>query len=201
MVPITGVARRSPAEKAGIRAGDQLLSIGSEPIGDVLDYRFFMTEQRLTLALCRDGAPFSVAIEKGEYEDLGLDFESYLMDEQRSCKNHCVFCFIDQNPPGMRKSIYFKDDDDRLSFLLGHYITLTNLTEHDVERILRMHISPINISVHTTDPELRVRMMRNPDAGSSLEKLRRLARGGATLHTQLVLCPGLNDGAALERTL
>lgn len=193
--------KRSIAQRHGIKSGDVLLKIDDEAINDVLDYRFYMTAKRLTLSLSRDGAPYSVAIKKDEYDDLGLDFETYLMDKQRSCRNSCIFCFIDQNPKGMRESIYFKDDDDRLSFLFGNYITLTNLTDHDVERILRMHISPINISVHTTDPELRVRMMGNRFAGSALQRLYRLCEGHIKINTQLVLCPGYNDGAALERTL
>ena len=200
-VTISGVEKRSIAQRHGIKSGDVLLKIGDEAINDVLDYRFYMTAKRLTLFLRRDQIPYSVAIKKDEYDDLGLEFETYLMDKQRSCRNKCIFCFIDQNPGGMRESIYFKDDDDRLSFLFGNYITLTNLTDHDVERIGRMHISPINISVHTTDPELRVKMMGNRFAGSSLKRLYRLCEGNIRINTQLVLCPGYNDGAALERTL
>jgi putative radical SAM enzyme (TIGR03279 family) len=200
-VRITQVLPRSPAARAGVLPGDELVAIGDEKIRDVLDYRFFTTESRLRLSLRRGGRPLFLSVTKGQYDDLGLAFESYLMDGQRSCKNRCVFCFIDQNPKGMRQSVYFKDDDARLSFLLGNYITLTNLTGQDVERIVRLRISPINVSVHTTDPQLRVRMMRNPDAGPSLALLDRLAQGGVRLNTQLVLCPGLNDGAALEKTL
>lgn len=200
-VCITQVSKGSPAEKAGVLAGDELVKIGGEDVCDVLDYRFFSAEERLQLLLRRAGKPRLVWVEKGRYDDLGLDFESYLMDEQRRCKNHCVFCFIDQNPKGMRSSIYFKDDDDRLSFLLGNYITMTNLTEREVERIIRMRISPMNISVHTTDPALRVRMMRNPDAGRSIAFLERFAQAGLQINAQLVLCPELNDGKALEKTL
>ena len=200
-VKITEVNRRSPAQRAGIMAGDILVRIDNEEINDVLDYRFFMMAEKMTLFLSRDGKEFSADIVKGEYDDLGLEFESYLMDKQRRCRNNCIFCFIDQNPPGMRESIYFKDDDDRLSFLFGNYITLTNLSDHDVERILRMHISPINISIHTTDPELREKMMRNRFAGESLKKLYRLCEGNIKINTQLVLCPGYNDGEALEKTL
>lgn len=200
-VTITGVAGGSPAARAGLRAGDSLLSIGGEEIQDVLDYRFFMAERRLVLRLLRDGRPLDVSVEKGRYDDLGLEFETYLMDRQRSCKNGCVFCFVDQNPKGMRESVYFKDDDDRLSFLFGNYITLTNLTDRDVERIIRMRVSPVNVSVHTTDPGLRARMMRNPAAGQALARLRRLVEGEVRINTQLVLCPGYNDGDALARTL
>ncbi|HWP51775.1 MAG TPA: DUF512 domain-containing protein [Clostridia bacterium] len=200
-VKISSVERHSIAQRHGIKSGDLLLKIGDEEISDVLDYRFYMTAKRLTLSLQRSDALYSVTVKKEEYDDLGLEFETYLMDKQRSCRNNCIFCFIDQNPKGMRESIYFKDDDDRLSFLFGNYITLTNLTDHDVDRILRMHISPINISVHTTDPELRVKMMRNRFAGSSLQRLYRLCEGNIKINTQLVLCPGYNDGAALECTL
>lgn len=200
-VRISEVEKHSIAQRSGIKSGDVLLKIGDEEIGDVLDYRFFMTASRLSLSLLRGEEPYSVTIRKDEYDDLGLEFETYLMDKQRSCRNNCIFCFIDQNPKGMRESIYFKDDDDRLSFLFGNYITLTNLSDHDVERILRMHISPINISVHTTDPDLRKKMMRNRFAGSSLEKLYKLSQGNIKINTQLVLCPGYNDGDALERTL
>lgn len=201
MVKITGIEKGSVAEKLGILPGDLLFEIGGEEINDVLDYRFFMTAKRFSLLLERDGVKYEKSVVKGEYDDLGLEFETYLMDKQRSCRNNCIFCFIDQNPKGMRESIYFKDDDDRLSFLFGNYITLTNLSDHDVERILRMHISPINISIHTTDPELRVKMMRNRFAGDALKKLYRLCEGNIKINTQLVLCPKYNNGAALEKTL
>ena len=140
-------------------------------------------------------------IRKGQYESIGLDFETYLMDQQHSCTNRCIFCFIDQLPKGMRKSLYFKDDDSRLSFLFGNYVTLTNLKEHEVERIIKMHISPINISVHTTNPELRVQMMGNRFAGRSLDILYRFAKAGIKLNCQIVLCRDINDGAELDRTL
>ena len=198
---ISGVLPRSIAGRVGLRAGDVLTHIGDEPIQDVLDYRFFMTDARLTLRFTRGGEALSVQIEKDEYADLGLEFESFLMDQQKHCTNHCVFCFIDQNPPGMRQSIYFKDDDDRLSFLLGNYITLTNLTDDDVERIIRMRLSPVNVSVHATNPVVRVQLMRNPAAGEALEKLKRLAQGRIPMNVQLVLCPGINDGEVLRQSL
>lgn len=201
MVRITGVEKGSIAERLGILPGDLLFKIGDEEINDVLDYRFFMTSEHFLLSLEHDGVKYEKQVIKREYDDLGLEFETYLMDKQRRCRNNCIFCFIDQNPKGMRESIYFKDDDDRLSFLFGNYITLTNLSDHDVERILRMHISPINISIHTTDPELRVKMMRNRFAGESLKKLYRLCEGNIRINTQLVLCPEYNNGAALEKTL
>ena len=159
-VTIRGIAPRSPAAKARLRPGDRLIAISGHPIRDLLDYRFYMTEQILTLEAEREGRPMPpFPVRKGQYEDLGLQFDTYLMDEHHSCKNKCIFCFIDQLPKGLRSSLYFKDDDDRLSFLFGNYITMTNLKEEDIDQIIQMHISPINVSVHTTDPQLRVRMM------------------------------------------
>ena len=182
--------------------GDSLLSINGNRIVDVLDYKFFAYDSRLTVVLRRpDGEEYSVRVRKSEGGDLGLEFESYLMDRARSCANNCVFCFIDQLPPGMRPTMYFKDDDARLSFLLGNYITLTNLSQREIQRIIDLHISPINVSVHTTDPELRRRMLRNPRAGESIEIMRRFAAGGIVMNCQIVCCPGLNDGAALDRTM
>ena len=201
MVKITEVARRSRAARAGVLSGDVLVSINGHEIGDVLDYRFFLSESCVTLSLLRGEEPRSVTIEKEEYDDIGLSFETPLMDKKQSCRNKCIFCFIDQLPKGMRESLYFKDDDARLSFLHGNYITLTNLTDRDVDRILHMHFSPINVSVHTTNPELRVTMMKNPHAGESLRHLFRLAEAGVELHCQIVLCRGLNDGAELDRTM
>lgn len=201
MVEITGVEPGSRAQRAGLRSGDGLASINGHPITDVLDYRFYETERELRLALVREGREFTVELAKPQYASLGLEFDSYLMDRQRSCRNQCVFCFIDQLPKGMRETLYFKDDDDRLSFLFGNYITLTNIDDREIDRILQMHISPINISVHTMDPALRCEMMGNRFAGEALRHLYRLAQGGAELNCQIVLCPGLNDGAALEYTL
>lgn len=201
MVKIDGVEPGSRAQRAGIRPGDLLESINGHPVGDVLDYRFYETERELRLALRRGAEAYQVELVKPRYAALGLEFESYLMDRQRSCRNQCVFCFIDQLPKGMRETLYFKDDDDRLSFLFGNYITLTNIDDREVDRILKMHISPINISVHTMDPELRCKMMNNRFAGESLRHLYRLAEGGIQLNCQIVLCPGLNDGAALEDSL
>ena len=201
MVTITGVRRGSHADKKGIRAGDVLLSINGHEIRDVLDYRFYMTEKKLALSLHRGDSVLSVNIKKDEYDDIGLDFASFLMDEQHACRNKCVFCFIDQLPKGMRESLYFKDDDSRMSFLMGSYVTLTNMSDEDVERIIAMHISPLHISVHTTDPELRVSMMKNKNAGAVLSYLKRFADAGITLECQIVLCKGYNDGAALDRTM
>ena len=201
MVTITDVVKGSLAARAGVRAGDILISVNGHDIRDVLDYRFYLAESRLTLKIHRGPELFDVSIRKGVYDDIGLEFATALMDEKRSCRNKCMFCFIDQLPPGMRESLYFKDDDSRLSFLHGNYITLTNLTDEDIDRILEMHISPINISVHTTNPELRVLMMKNKRAGEVLGYIRRLADGGIKLHGQIVLCRGVNDGAELDRTM
>lgn len=197
MVEIKGVEPSSLAEKHNIKAGDILLSINGHEIRDVLDYRFRLYEKKIALTLHRGPEILEITIKKGEYDDIGLEFESYLMDKKQSCKNKCVFCFIDQLPCGMRDTLYFKDDDSRLSFLMGNYITLTNLTEEDVERIIEMKTSPINISVHTANPELRVKMMRNKRAGEVLSYMKRFADAGISLNCQIVLCKGLNDGDEL----
>lgn len=201
-VIIQQVHPNGPAHAAGICAGETLISINGNTIMDVLDYRFYETDSLLTVTVAdKEGKERSVSIRKGQYESLGLEFETYLMDKQHSCRNKCIFCFIDQLPKGMRESLYFKDDDSRLSFLFGNYITLTNLSEHEIERIIKMHISPINVSIHTTNPELRCKMMGNRFAGKALELLKRFADAGIHLNGQLVLCPGINDGPELERTL
>lgn len=191
----------SVAEKAGIKAGGSLISINGNEILDVLDFRFYQNDKRLILKILTDDKLKTYRIKKGEYDELGLVFDTYLMDKQRSCKNKCIFCFIDQLPKGMRESLYFKDDDSRLSFLFGNYITLTNITEHEVERIIKLHISPVNISVHTTNPELRCKMMKNRFAGDALKVLYRLADAGIDINCQLVLCPDYNDGDELRRSL
>lgn len=201
-VVISGVEEKSPAQKAKIKPGETLVSINGHEIFDVLDYRFYLMEERLSLTLkTASGQLRSVGIRKEEYGDIGLLFDSYLMDRQQRCKNRCIFCFIDQMPPGMRDTLYFKDDDARMSFLYGNYITLTNLSRREIDRIKEMHISPINISVHTTDPELRIRMMKNPAAGETLSLLREFADAGIQMNAQLVLCPGINDGEALKKSL
>ncbi len=201
MVKIQSVVKGSSSDHAGILGGDCLLTVNGHAIRDVLDYRFYLTDTSVRLELERDGAPYSVVLNKGEYDDVGLEFETPLMDKKHTCKNACVFCFIDQMPKGMRETLYFKDDDDRLSFLHGNYVTLTNLGEEDIERIIRMHISPVNVSVHTTNPELRVKMMKNKRSGEVLSYLPRLAEAGIALCTQIVLCKGLNDGDELERSM
>lgn len=200
-VKISAVEKNSYAEKAGITAGESIVSINGNIIKDVLDYRFYMTDRDILVELAsQNGETRTVEVKKPEYDDLGLDFETYLMDKEHCCKNKCIFCFIDQMPPNMRETLYFKDDDSRLGFLFGNYITLTNLEDEDIDRIIKMHLSPINISVHTTNPELRVQMMKNPKAADSLKYIKRLADAGIALHIQLVLCPGINDGDELRRT-
>ncbi len=201
MVKITEVAKNSRAAKKGVLAGDMLVSINGREISDVLDYRFFLTNTEVTLSLLREGEPLEVVIRKQEYDDIGLDFETPLMDKKHSCQNKCIFCFIDQLPKGMRETLYFKDDDSRLSFLHGNFITMTNLYDKDIDRIIEMHISPVNVSVHTTNPELRVQMMHNKRAGLVLGYLPRLAHAGITLCGQLVLCRGINDGVELYRSM
>lgn len=201
-VKIFDVTTGSHADKAGIKKGETLLSINSNEIVDVLDYRFYQVNRKLTLEVeDEDKNVRTIEMIKGEYEEIGLEFETYLMDKQHSCRNKCIFCFIDQLPKGMRESLYFKDDDSRLSFLFGNYITLTNITEHEIDRIIKMHISPINVSVHTTNPELRCKMMNNRFAGDTLKYLKRFADAGITLNCQIVSCPGINDGDELVRTL
>lgn len=200
-VKIYNVTKGSHAEKAGIKSGEILLKINSNEIVDVLDYRFYQVNRQLSLEISDGKNIRTVEITKSEYDEIGLEFETYLMDEQHSCRNKCIFCFIDQLPKGLRKSLYFKDDDSRLSFLFGNYITLTNITEHEIERIIKMHISPINVSVHTTNPELRCKMMNNRFAGDVLKYLKRFANAGITLNCQIVSCPGINDGDELLRTM
>ena len=201
MVKITDVEHRSHAERAGILPGDTLLCINGNEINDVLDYRFYLTERRVEITYLRDGEEKLAVITKGEYSDIGLGFETPLMDKKRSCKNGYIFCFIDQNPAGMRESIYFKDDDSRLSFLHGNYITLTNLTDADVDRIVKMRFSPINVSIHTTNPDLRVKMMKNKRSGEVLDYLRRFYEAGLSMCGQIVLCRGINDGEELLRSM
>lgn len=185
-----------------VQLGDALVSINGNRILDVLDYKFFAYDSKLDVVLRRgDGSEYELTVCKGEGGDLGLDFESYLMDRPRSCANNCVFCFIDQLPKGMRKTMYFKDDDARLSFLMGNYITLTNLSKREIERIIALRISPINVSVQTTDPELRCMMLGNPRAGESIDVMRRFAKAGIEMNCQIVCCPGINDGEALIRSL
>ncbi len=194
---IVEVEAGSPAERAGILAGDELVSINGKPVRDVLDYKFYSYDKRLKIELSRK----KVKVKKDEGEDLGLVFETYLMDKAKRCANNCVFCFVDQLPRGMRETLYFKDDDARMSFLLGNYISLTNLSDDDIERMIRMRISPINVSVHATDPEIRRMMVRNPRAGECLDIMKRFAEAGIGLNCQIVVCPGINDEEVLKNTI
>lgn len=198
---IVTIDKDSPAQKAGLTPGAVLLRADEHMLQDALDYQFYTTPANITLEVCQNGQQRKIAIQKGEYEPLGCNFETYLGDKKHSCDNHCMFCFIDQLPPGMREPLYFKDDDERLSFLFGNYITLTNLSDQYIERIIKMHISPIFVSVHTTNPVLRTRMLANKRGGETLHYLARLTEGGIELNCQLVLCRGVNDGDELRRTL
>jgi len=198
---IKSVNKGSIADSLGILPGDIVLRIDDQEIEDIFDYQFFTMSDSLILTVLRDGEEWEYDIEKGENEDLGIVFENGLMDTYRRCSNNCIFCFIDQMPPGMRETLYFKDDDSRLSFLQGNYITLTNLSEKDLNRIVRYNLSPVNVSVHTMNPELRCRMLGNRFAGSSLSKLNVLAGAGIEMNGQVVLCKGINDGRELEYTI
>ena len=198
---VTSVDENSPAQKLGLAPGCALLAIDGHPLGDALDYQFYTTPARFSLEICEKEQHRTLQVEKGENEPLGCNFKTYLGDEKHSCANHCMFCFIDQLPPGMREPLYFKDDDERLSFLFGNYITLTNLSDREIDRIIEMHISPIFVSVHTTNPQLRIRMLANKRGGEVLQYLPKLAAGGIDLNCQLVLCRGINDGDELRRTL
>ena len=201
-VKITGIDKNSIAESVGIKSGDLLVSVNGHEIKDLLDYGFYTASEKVTLkVLLQNGEKELFDIEKDEDEELGLEFESFLMDDQHSCQNDCIFCFINQLPKGLRETLYFKDDDERLSFLFGNYITLTNLSDSEIERIIEMKISPVNISVHTTNPALRCEMMHNRFAGEKLKYLYRLAEVGTEINCQIVLCRGVNDGRELERSL
>ena len=199
---IASVDPHSPARKAGVRPGETLTHINGHPIVDVLDYKFYAYDPKLELTLTEpEGGSRTLRIRKEEGKDLGLNFETYLMDRARSCANKCIFCFVDQMPPGMRDTLYFKDDDARLSFLMGNYITLTNLSQREIQRVIDLRISPINISVHATDPQLRTAMLKNPRAGECLDIMSRFAQAGIEMNCQVVACPGVNDGPALARTM
>ena len=199
---IEKVIEGSIAQEMGIKKGDALLSINNCTIEDIFDYRFLVQDDYLEVLIeKKDGDEWLLEIEKDYDEDLGLEFSSGLMDEYKRCCNSCIFCFIDQMPEGMRDTLYFKDDDLRLSFLQGNYVTLTNMSDHDIDRIIRYRLSPINISFQTTDPKLRCMMTGNRFAGEALKKAERLFEAGITMNGQIVLCKGINDGDALRRTL
>ena len=201
MSKIRAIDETSPL-RGKVCAGDTVLRINGNEIIDVLDYKYYSYDEHLIIDLRRpDGSEYSVSLDHFYGEDPGLDFETYLMDKPRACSNNCIFCFIDQLPRGMRKTMYFKDDDARLSFLLGNYITLTNLSEREIDRIIALNISPVNVSVHTTDPNLRARMLRNPKAGESIAVMHRFAEAGIKMNCQIVCCPGWNDGDALMRSM
>lgn len=201
MVTVSGVEKGSDAEKLGVLPGDKLVSIDRHPIRDVLDYRFYLTEPEILLEFMRGESVYEKKLKKGRYDDIGLEFDTFLMDRKKSCANRCIFCFIDQNPCGMRQTVYFKDDDTRLSFLMGNYVTLTNVSDEELRRIVKMRLSPVNVSVHTTNPELRVKMLGNPRAARIMEQLRILTDGGVEVNCQIVSCAGINDGAELVRTV
>lgn len=199
---VSSVIKDSIAEELGIQAGDEIVSIDDTPMLDMIDYNFLCKSDLLTLEIKKtDGEVEVIELEKDYDEDLGIVFESAVFDRVKPCLNHCIFCFVDQQPKGLRETLYVKDDDYRLSYLQGTYITLTNLTDKDRDRIKRMHLGPFYVSVHTTNPDLRVKMLRNPNAGKALENLKWFRKNKIPFHAQIVLCPGINDGAELERTL
>lgn len=199
---ITKVEKYSIAEEVGIEVKDSLISINQTPISDIMDYKFLSADEEIVLEIEKsNGEIWEIEIEKEYGEDIGLEFGGGLMDKAKRCSNKCIFCFIDQLPPGMRDTLYFKDDDSRLSFLQGNFVTLTNMKEEDIDRIIKYHISPINVSVHTTNPELRVKMLNNRFAGNILERLKRLTDAGITINSQVVCIPGINNGDELKRTI
>lgn len=199
---IQAVLKDSIAQELEIAAGDRLIAIDQEPVEDIFDYQFLIQNEYIEVLIVKpDGEEWLLEIEKDYDEDLGIVFENGLMDDYRSCHNKCIFCFIDQMPKGMRDTLYFKDDDSRLSFLQGNYVTLTNMSEHDIARIIRYHLSPINISFQTTNPQLRCMMLHNRFAGEALQKVDALFEAGITMNGQIVLCKGVNDGAELERSI
>ncbi|MGI6745712.1 MAG: DUF512 domain-containing protein [Acutalibacteraceae bacterium] len=202
-VLIQDVQKNSYAAAKGIKSGYKLISVNGKDVNDMLDYRFYTVDKKLCLSfLDNEDLPFeTVIVKENEYDEIGLLFSDFLLDKEHSCKNNCIFCFIDQLPKNLRKTLYFKDDDVRLSFLFGNYISLTNITEQEIERIKTMHISPVNISVHTMNEKLRVKMMRNKNAGKSLKFLKDLADFGTKINAQIVVCPGINDGEELRDTL
>ncbi|MDY3887775.1 MAG: DUF512 domain-containing protein [Agathobacter sp.] len=199
---IQAIEPGSIAEELELEPGDALLTINGEPMEDVFDYHYMINDSNLIVLIEKAGGEqWELEIEKDYSEDLGIVFENGLMDDYKSCTNKCIFCFIDQMPPGMRETLYFKDDDSRLSFLQGNYITLTNMKDKDLDRIIKYHLAPINISVHTTNPLLRQKMLHNRFAGEALEKIKKLYDHGIEMNGQVVLCKGVNDGAELERTI
>ena len=192
----------SIAQELELVPGDILLTVNGQPVEDIFDYRYLMNEEFVVLEVEKaNGEIWELEVEKEYEEDLGITFEKDLMDDYRSCSNHCIFCFIDQMPPGMRDTLYFKDDDSRLSFIQGNYVTLTNMSDHDIDRIIRYHLEPINISIQTMNPELRCKMLQNRFAGDALKKLQKLYDAGITMNGQIVLCKGVNDGKELDDSI
>lgn len=199
---VSEVLNNSIAQELGIQKGDELVSIDGQVMSDMIDYNFYIKSELVTIVIKHnDNQEEEIEIEKDYDEDLGIVFESAVFDKIKPCLNHCIFCFVDQQPKGLRNTLYVKDDDYRLSYLQGTYITLTNLTDKDKERIKKMHLGPFYVSVHTTNPELRVKMLANPNAGKALENLKWFRKNKIPFHAQIVLCPGYNDGDELERTL
>ncbi len=199
---VNSVLEGSIAEELEIEKGDEIISIDGNKMLDMIDYNFYMKSELITIEIKKtNGEIEEIEIEKDYDEDLGIVFESAVFDRIKPCLNHCIFCFVDQQPKGLRNTLYIKDDDYRLSYLQGTYITLTNFKDEDRERIKRMHLGPFYVSVHTTNPELRVKMLRNPNAGNALENLNWFRKNKIPFHAQIVLCPGINDGAELDRTL
>ncbi len=199
---VNSVVKNSIAEELEIQAGDEILSIDGSKMLDMIDYNFLCKSDFITVEIKKtNGEIEEIELEKDYDEDLGIVFESAVFDRVKPCLNHCIFCFVDQQPKGLRNTLYIKDDDYRLSYLQGTYITLTNLTDADRDRIKRMHLGPFYVSIHTTNPDLRVKMLRNPNAGKALDNLNWFRKNKIPFHAQIVLCPGLNDGKELERTL
>lgn len=199
---ITKVVSNGIAEEVGIEQGDILLSVDGNEINDIIDYKFLSADEEILLEIEKpSGEVWEIEIEKEYGEDLGIEFGGGIMDKAKSCSNKCIFCFIDQLPKGMRETLYFKDDDSRLSFLQGNFVTLTNMKDEDIDRIIKYHISPINISVHTTNPELRVQMLNNRFAGSVFDRMKKLAEAGIVMNAQVVSVPGINNGDELEKTI
>lgn len=195
------VAEGSPADKSGLLPGDSVVSINGKPVHDILDCRFESVQEEVTIEYLRDGCSFTSAVEKDAYDDLGIEFEEELFDGVHTCRNSCIFCFLHQMPKGLRPTLYVRDDDYRLSFTQGNYITLSNLSDEEMDRICSQKMTPLYVSVHTTDSELRAKMLRQPNAARIMDQLHQLAESRISFHTQIVLCPGLNDGEHLERTI
>lgn len=199
---VSTVEPGSIAEELGIEPGDFLLAVNDQEIEDIFDYHYLINEEYLTVLIEKpDGEQWELEIEKEFEDDLGMEFENGLMDDYRSCHNKCIFCFIDQMPTGMRETLYFKDDDSRLSFLQGNYVTLTNMSEHDIDRIIRYHLGPINVSFQAMNPKLRCQMLHNRFAGEALKKVDRLYENGIEMNGQIVLCKGVNDGEELRYSI